>query len=162
MRIRIRMATPNGQSFNPGFLAPQCMQYGAVGDIFWPQSRHVVKPIIALGVRERIKYGYTDLERNSIRHRKSPQSETAGSKIGCDPRYVLSVWIGELVASRKAANLTQAQVAEKWGRQKSILGKVQTYERRIDLVEFIMLASIVGLDPIEVVVELKKLIDFDS
>lgn len=58
--------------------------------------------------------------------------------------------IGELVAARKAAGLTQEDVAAQWGRKQSIIAKVETCERRIDTIEFIVLAGIVGLDPVAV------------
>ena len=69
--------------------------------------------------------------------------------------------IGELVAARKAAGLTQAEVAKRWGRQQSIVAKIETCERRIDVVEFVALGTIVGLKPTLVIDEIEKALKFE-
>ena len=59
--------------------------------------------------------------------------------------------ISEFVSARNAVGLTQAEVAKIWGRKQSIIAKIETCERRIDIIEFIMLANIVKLDVVELV-----------
>ena len=51
-----------------------------------------------------------------------------------------------LVETRRAAQLTQQQVADRLGKPQSYLAKVEGAERRIDVVEFIALAEALGLD----------------
>lgn len=51
-----------------------------------------------------------------------------------------------IAQQRRAANLTQAQVAKALGRYQSFVANVESGERRIDLVELIDLAKIIGLD----------------
>ena len=54
-----------------------------------------------------------------------------------------------MVLAREAGRLTQQQVSDRWGRKQSIYAKIETCERRIDLIEFAVLSSIVGLDAVE-------------
>lgn len=52
-----------------------------------------------------------------------------------------------LVASRRDAGLTQAQLAERLGVVPSWVAKVEIGERRLDLVEFVTLARAMKVDP---------------
>ena len=52
-----------------------------------------------------------------------------------------------LVAERKATKLTQEDVADALGWNQSIVAKVEKAERRLDIVEFIRMARIIGFDP---------------
>lgn len=56
-----------------------------------------------------------------------------------------------LVAARKAACLTQDEVARRLDRPQSYLSKVESGERRLDVVEFLDVAEAVGFDPAEFV-----------
>ena len=58
-----------------------------------------------------------------------------------------------LVAARKAAELTQDEVADELGRPQSFVSKVESGERRIDLVELLELAEALGADPLAIVAE---------
>ncbi len=51
-----------------------------------------------------------------------------------------------LVAARHAAGLTQQQLAKKIGRPQSFVAKYEGGERRIDLVEFLEISVILGVD----------------
>ena len=51
-----------------------------------------------------------------------------------------------LIEQRKAAGMTQSEVAEKLGRPQSYIAKVEGGERRIDVVELSELAGAIGLD----------------
>ena len=51
-----------------------------------------------------------------------------------------------LVAARHAAGLTQQQLAKKIGRPQSFVAKYEGGERRIDLVEFLEIATVLGVD----------------
>jgi len=54
-----------------------------------------------------------------------------------------------LIAERKAAGLTQAQLANRLHRHQSFVARVESGERRIDVVELIVLARAIGVDPVE-------------
>jgi transcriptional regulator with XRE-family HTH domain len=51
-----------------------------------------------------------------------------------------------IVAARKKAGLTQLEVAERLGKPQSYVSKVESGERRIDVVELIEIAEAVGFD----------------
>ena len=52
-----------------------------------------------------------------------------------------------LVEKRKAAGLTQAEVAEALGRYQSFVATIESGQRRIDVVELLDLAAAIGFDP---------------
>ena len=60
----------------------------------------------------------------------------------------------KLVAMRKEAELTHRQLAEKLGREHSFVWRIEKGERRLDLVEFFWVCSILGQDPGKVYSEL--------
>jgi transcriptional regulator with XRE-family HTH domain len=55
-----------------------------------------------------------------------------------------------LVACRKAAGLSQYDLARRLGRPQSFVAKVEGSERRIDVVEFLEITSKIGTDPHEI------------
>ena len=63
--------------------------------------------------------------------------------------------IGRLVEARKVAGLTQAQVAARWGREQSIVAKIESCVRRLDIVEFVAISLIINADALEIVGNLK-------
>ncbi|MGB0766273.1 MAG: helix-turn-helix domain-containing protein [Phycisphaeraceae bacterium] len=76
---------------------------------------------------------------------------------------VESVWskgydavIEAVVAMREEAGLTQRELAERIGREQSFIGRIETRQRRVDLVEFIWIARCCGFDG---KVELAKVTD---
>ena len=52
-----------------------------------------------------------------------------------------------LVASRREAELTQAQLAERLGKPPSFIAKIEIGERRLDVVEFAAIAKALKLEP---------------
>ena len=52
-----------------------------------------------------------------------------------------------LIDARKKAGLTQHEVAEALSRPQSFVAKYEGGERRLDVIEFIAIARVVGLDP---------------
>jgi len=63
--------------------------------------------------------------------------------------------IGELVAARNALGMNQEQLAKAWGRRQTIIARIETYERRIDVVELVTLCEILIVDPVELIQRLK-------
>ena len=57
-----------------------------------------------------------------------------------------SVLITTLVTMREQAGLTQRQLADRIGREQSFIGRIETRQRRIDLVEFCWWARCCDLD----------------
>lgn len=57
--------------------------------------------------------------------------------------------IAAIVAARQEAELTQRQLAAKLKRSNSFVWKIEAGERRVDILEFVEIASAVGVDPVE-------------
>ncbi|WP_374660412.1 helix-turn-helix domain-containing protein [Phenylobacterium sp.] len=55
--------------------------------------------------------------------------------------------VEELAASRRAAGVTQAELAARLERPQSFVSKIERQERRIDPVEFYDWASALGISP---------------
>lgn len=52
-----------------------------------------------------------------------------------------------LLKARKDAGLTQVELAERMGKSQQFVSRLESGERRIDLLEFIMLARAIKADP---------------
>ena len=55
--------------------------------------------------------------------------------------------ISDLIKARTALCWSQYELARRWNRNQSIVAKIETCERRVDLIEFIDLCVILNLDP---------------
>lgn len=62
-----------------------------------------------------------------------------------------------LTEKRKAAGLTQAAVAQAMGRHQPFIANIENGDRRVDLVELIDLAEIIGFDVHVIVDELRRM-----
>ncbi len=60
-----------------------------------------------------------------------------------------------LIADRKQANLTRVQVAARLRRPQSFVSKFEKGERRLDVVEFFEVASVIRVDPLRFLRALK-------
>tara|TARA_R110002126_G_scaffold21222_9_gene77012 strand:+ start:1412 stop:1642 length:231 start_codon:yes stop_codon:yes gene_type:complete len=56
-----------------------------------------------------------------------------------------------LIAARKDAGLTQQQVADQLGKPQSFVAKYEGGERRLDIVEFVEISRVLGVDPKEAI-----------
>jgi transcriptional regulator with XRE-family HTH domain len=54
-----------------------------------------------------------------------------------------------LVGLRTKVGLTQRQLAEKLNRERSLVGRLELGERRLDMVEFFWLCRACGTDPVK-------------
>ena len=61
-----------------------------------------------------------------------------------------------LIAERKRARLTQPELAAKLGRPKSYVAKIEIGDRRLDVMEYLDLASALGFDPSRLIRKLRK------
>lgn len=52
-----------------------------------------------------------------------------------------------LIEARRAAGLTQEEVAKKLGRPQSFVSKFESGERRLDVIEFLEVAKAISTDP---------------
>ena len=75
-----------------------------------------------------------------------------------DPRYKRLIAV--LVAARKDAGLTQRDVATRLKQPPSYIGKVESRQRRLDLIELVDLVEAIGEKPpkfiAEAIAELRK------
>lgn len=55
--------------------------------------------------------------------------------------------IRHLVAARKLAGLSQRDLADRIGKPRSFVSKIENRERRLDFVEFVAVARGLGLEP---------------
>lgn len=76
-----------------------------------------------------------------LRHRSLRLAKTLRSR---GHKALLAV----LVASRREARLTQRQLAERLKLPPSVIGKIETGERRLDVVEFTTIARALKVDPL--------------
>ena len=51
-----------------------------------------------------------------------------------------------LADQRRAKGLSQADVAKAFGRHQPFIANIESGERRVDLVELLMIADVIGLD----------------
>ena len=61
-----------------------------------------------------------------------------------------------LVARRKAAALTQTVVAERLGKPPSYVAKYEGGDRRLDVLEFLDVATAIGFDPCALIRSLSR------
>ncbi len=62
-----------------------------------------------------------------------------------------------IVDERKKAELTQWEVADRLKRNQSIIATLESGQRRIDVVEFLELAEVIGCDPAKLINRLRKI-----
>lgn len=62
-----------------------------------------------------------------------------------------------LIALRKSKGLTQTEVARRVSKAQSFVAKVETGERRLDVIEFIDLARALEIEPADLFAELAAL-----
>ena len=61
-----------------------------------------------------------------------------------------------LVEARKEADLTQAEVAARFGKPQSFMAKVENGERRLDVIEFMKLCELIDASPFDLMKAVRK------
>ncbi len=61
--------------------------------------------------------------------------------------------VARLVALRKAKNLNQTQLGELVGKSQHWISYIERHERRLDIIEFYVLAQALGADPLALYAE---------
>ncbi|MGB8287131.1 helix-turn-helix domain-containing protein [Rhizobium ruizarguesonis] len=64
--------------------------------------------------------------------------------------------IALLVEKREASGLTQTELAEKLGEYQSFVARLESGQRRVDVIEFLELARILNFDPLDALGRLAK------
>lgn len=54
-----------------------------------------------------------------------------------------------LIAARAEAGITQAELSRRLGKPQPFISKIETGVRRIDVVEFCVIARAIGVDPLQ-------------
>jgi transcriptional regulator with XRE-family HTH domain len=82
------------------------------------------------------------------------------------PKTIWSEAQGALVAillqARKDAGLSQAALAKTLRCQQSLIARIESGERRIDLVELVVLCRAIGLDPADALLNIAPLVPTDA
>ncbi len=64
--------------------------------------------------------------------------------------------IALLIEKREAAGLTQSDLAAKLGEYQSFVARLESGQRRVDVVEFLELAELLGFNPVDAIQALSK------
>jgi transcriptional regulator with XRE-family HTH domain len=64
--------------------------------------------------------------------------------------------IALLVEKREASGLTQTELADKLGEYQSFVARLESGQRRVDVIEFLELARILNFDPLDALGRLAK------
>ncbi|AXC87614.1 XRE family transcriptional regulator [Salmonella bongori] len=59
--------------------------------------------------------------------------------------------IKALREARVAGHITQEELGKALGRPQSFIAKVENGERRLDIIEFVHLCRLVGIDPVSII-----------
>lgn len=65
--------------------------------------------------------------------------------------------IALLIAKREATGLTQTELAAKLGEYQSFVARLESGQRRVDVVEFLEFAELLDFDPHDALDELKRI-----
>jgi transcriptional regulator with XRE-family HTH domain len=65
--------------------------------------------------------------------------------------------IALLIQKREAAGMTQADLADRLGEYQSFVARLESGQRRIDVVEFLDIAEALSFDPAKAILVLRKI-----
>jgi transcriptional regulator with XRE-family HTH domain len=63
-----------------------------------------------------------------------------------------------LAAARRQANDNQQELAERLGKPQSFISEYERGQRRVDVVELLVIARALGADPLQLLAEISRLI----
>jgi len=64
-----------------------------------------------------------------------------------------------VIGFREKAGLTQTELASKLGEYQSFIARLESGQRRLDVIEFLRLAKILGFDEVDTLKKLKRIDD---
>ncbi|MBD2183109.1 helix-turn-helix transcriptional regulator [Planktothrix sp. FACHB-1355] len=70
------------------------------------------------------------------------------------PEY--DIFRQRMIAARKEAKLTQAKLAKSLNKPQSFVAKYENGERRLDVIEFLVVTRAIGIDPCEIIREIEQ------
>jgi transcriptional regulator with XRE-family HTH domain len=62
-----------------------------------------------------------------------------------------------LAAARRRANVTQQELAARLGKPQSFVSEYERGQRRVDVVELLVISRALGVDPLELLAEIARL-----
>jgi transcriptional regulator with XRE-family HTH domain len=66
-----------------------------------------------------------------------------------------------LAAARRKAKITQVELAARLGKPQSVISAIEAGQRRVDLVEFMVIVRALGADPVEIFAEIARSVGGD-
>ena len=66
------------------------------------------------------------------------------------------IFLQQLIEARKAARLTQQDMANRLHRPQSFVSKYERGERRLDVVEFVTICRALNIDPCDIIREIEE------
>lgn len=73
-----------------------------------------------------------------------------------DPKY--RDFIASVIRQRKSIHMTQRELAKKLGTSHCYVARIETHERRIDLIESIAMMRALNMSDNQIISEIKKLL----
>ena len=61
-----------------------------------------------------------------------------------------------LAAARRRVNVTQQELSARLGKPQSFVSEYERGQRRVDVVELLVISRVLGVDPLEIFVEISK------
>lgn len=65
--------------------------------------------------------------------------------------------IASLISTREKAGLTQAELAQRIGEYQSFVARLESGQRRVDVIEFLRLSVILKFDPCQILREIQAI-----
>lgn len=70
--------------------------------------------------------------------------------------------LSRMVDARRAAGMRQTELAERLGKPQSFVSKIERGERRLDVVEFLLVARAMGIDGLAIIADVAAGLSDDS
>ena len=70
-------------------------------------------------------------------------------------------FIDSLIAARRQAGITQAELSRRLGRHQSFVSNFESRIRRLDIIEALVIARAIGLDPVTMMEDLNASVEPD-
>jgi transcriptional regulator with XRE-family HTH domain len=67
-----------------------------------------------------------------------------------------------LAAARRRANVTQQELAAKLGKPQSFVSEYERGQRRVDVIELIVISQALGIDPLSLFTEIAKTVEHEE
>lgn len=66
------------------------------------------------------------------------------------------IFLQNLISARKEANLTQQDLADALSKPQSFVSKYERKERRLDVVEYVIISQAIGINPCSIIQKIEK------